>query len=121
MDHEAHQRNLDMLQRSFHRNHADPKDISMLGLQMTDSGRSARAPFLWAPDTDAFKKAVADAEAKMYKDEYEREVQRAFSRVQHHWHSTDQNGKDVPMKYCRIRGKKTHGCNCKMVFHDMFQ
>ena len=70
MDHEAHQRNLDMLQRSFHKNHADPKDILMLGLQMADSGKSARAPFLWSSDTGAFKKALADAEAKVYKDEY---------------------------------------------------
>ena len=121
MDHEAHQGNLDMLQRSFHKNYADPEDILMLGLQIADSGRSARAPFLWASDTTPFETAVADAAAKVYKAEYEREVQRVFSRVQHHWHTTDQKGNDVPMKYCRIRGKKHMVAIARWIFHDMYQ
>ena len=116
MDHEAHQRNIDTLQRSFHKNHSDVKDILMLGLQLPENGKSARAPFLWSGNNDVMKIIQAGEEAKMYKAEYEREVQRVFSRVQHHWHSKDEKGNDVPMKYCRIRSKIKHGCNCKMGF-----
>ena len=36
----------------------------MLGLLMNDGGKSERAPFLWASDTDAAHEAEADAEAE---------------------------------------------------------
>ena len=45
-DHHAHQRSLDALERSFHKNHDDPKDILMLGLRLSDAGKSKDAPFL---------------------------------------------------------------------------
>ena len=117
-DHDAHQRNLDALERSFHKNHDDPKDILMMGLHMSDSGKSEHAPCLWTRDNDNAFPTVADpqAEAQTFKLQYEREVQRVFSRVQHHWHGKDKQGNDVPMKYCLIRAKTKKGCNCKMGF-----
>ncbi len=117
-DHDAHQRNLDALERSFHKNHDDPKDILMMGLHVSDSGKSEHAPCLWTRDNDNAFPTVADpqAEAQTFKLQYEREVQRVFSRVQHHWHGKDKQGNDVPMKYCLIRANTKKGCNCKMGF-----
>ena len=43
-DHHAHQKSLDALESSFHKNHDDPKDILMLGLRISDGGKSEDAP-----------------------------------------------------------------------------
>jgi len=123
IDHLAHQRNISSLQQSFHSNYSNPRDILMLGLRLNDMGRSCSAPFLWsAQQCDNMDKPtesqLIDAmdDANNFKEKYDREVQRVFSRVQHHWHDTDKEGKDIPMKYCRIKTKHVGGCNCKMGF-----
>ena len=96
---------------------------------------SANAPFLWASEQrpeqhvagettshfalGAAKRSAEDhavADAMAFRRQYEREVQRVFSRVQHHWHQEDKDGQNLPMKYCRIRAKLKGGCNCKMGF-----
>eukprot|EP00973_Karenia_brevis_P078452 10892209-Karenia_brevis.AAC.1 len=46
------------------------------------------------------------AEAKNFKRRFEADVQFIFSHVQHHWHEKDDRGNRVPLKYCRIKGKK---------------
>ena len=94
----------------------------MLGLRLSDMGSSSAAPFMWQTDDPAESNSLqpgrqeVEQDACNFKLHYEREVQRTFSRVQHHWHNTDKDGRDVPMKYCRIRTKTKHGCNCKMGF-----
>ena len=89
----------------------------MLGLRHGDMAKSANAPCVWKSSSgaaharhhtqtgtsDEEESAMADAAA--FKAQYEREVQRIFSRVQHHWHDTDKDGRDVPMKYSVTNAK----------------
>ena len=44
-DNEAHQRNLGHLESSFHANCSGKQDLLMLGLRLSDMGRSCSAPF----------------------------------------------------------------------------
>ena len=107
---------LEHLEKSFHINYNDHKDSLMLGLRLQAMGKSFNLPPLWGSPSDAVHDesqertrslletdAIADANA--FKTQYEREVQRVFSRVQHHWHQTDRDGRDAPMKHGRVRGK----------------
>ena len=122
VDHDAHQRNLKQLETSFHANYSGAKDMLMLGLRLNDMASSSSAPFLWSRFAGAAHVDIEDSETKAvaeaaeFKKQYDLEVQRVFSRVQHHWHEVDKDGRDLPMKYCRIRGKQKGTCNCKMGF-----
>ena len=42
--HDAHQRSPVALERSFHKNHDDPKHILMLGLHLQDNGEQRACP-----------------------------------------------------------------------------
>ena len=96
--------------------------MHMLGLRLDDMASGSSAPFLWSRSAGAAhvdrgdNETFAVAEAAEFKKQYDLEVQRVFSRVQHHWHEVDKDGRDLPMKYCRIRGKQKGTCNCKMGF-----
>ena len=59
---------------------------------------------------------AVEEDARGFKSQYESEVQRVLSRVQHHWHNTDEDGNDVPMKYCRLRRQMKKSCTCKVGF-----
>ena len=54
-------------------------------------------------------------EAEEFKQRFNADVQFIFSRVQHHWYTLDDKGNRVPLKYCRLKGKKKQ-CICKFGF-----
>ena len=79
--------------------------VTSIACSLPDMGRCTSSPCLW--DTNEFGmhsvlnkqtplREAVDTDAEMFKSQYEREVQCVFSRVQHHWHSTDKDGNDVP-------------------------
>ena len=56
---------------------------------------------LWAKgETSLEIKEQAKEEGRRYKQAFEAHVQFVFSRVQHHWHALDEQGKRLPLKYC---------------------
>ena len=56
-----------------------------------------------------------EEEAAQFKQRFQTDVQFIFSRVQHHWHALDDKGNRVPLKYCRLKGRKKQSC-CKVGF-----
>ena len=56
------------------------------------------------------------ADAELFKDRYEADVQFIFSHVQHHWHPKDAKGLRQPTKYCQPKGKVKKVRFCKSGF-----
>ena len=54
-------------------------------------------------------------EAAQFQQRFHADAQFIFSRVQHHWHTLDDKGNRIPLKYCRLKGKKKQ-CLCKAGF-----
>ena len=105
-DNDAHQNNLDELEKDFVANHTSPTNVFMMAkpecLYQSDPTIS-----LWS---DGKSEAASKTAATLYNQEYKKDVQYVFSRVQHHWHAL-QDGKRVPLRYCRCKiGKNSCGC-----------
>ena len=108
-----HKDNLDNLEEQFHANNAGPPENIYLSVRPSFLIDKAEVPSLWQSQgtTPRFLRAV-EKEAAEFKERFETDVQFIFSRVQHHWHTRDAKGNRVPLKYCRLKGKKRqHVCN----------
>ena len=117
---EEHQRNLAQLEREFHDNNTGPLRNIYLSVRPAFMYSSSDAPYLWAQQhnsrmaeeqvscTVAAKQLWQDArqEAAQFQQKFEADVQFIFSHVQHHWHTLDAKGQRVPLKYCRLKGRK---------------
>ena len=116
-DHDGHERDIEKLEQEFHMNNAGPPRNTYLAV---------RPRFLFHPDVDAslwrdvkhedLLRRVFE-EGKEFRRKFETDVQFIFSRVQHHWHAKDTDGKRKPMQYCKqkSKGKKQTDC-CKRGF-----
>ena len=107
---EAHQGSLRSLEEEFHSNnfgHARNEHLSVRPAGMHNS--AAPDGSAWSPVSSSLQEVQEDA--SRFIKEYEGDVQFIFSRVQHHWHKLDKEGKRLPMQYCmsKRRGKK-HQC-----------
>ena len=95
-----------------------------LCVQLPDMAKSSDSMFLWHDARGCSKEIISvlkDAallEAESYRKQYEQEVQSVFSRVQHHWHLKDKEGKRVPMKYCRMRSNKEDASRARWAFRS---
>ena len=107
---EAHQGSLRSLEEEFHSNmfgHARNEHLSVRPAGMHNS--AAPDSCAWSPVSSSLQEVQEDA--SRFIKEYEGDVQFIFSRVQHHWHKLDKEGKRLPMQYCMSKRRgKTHQC-----------
>ena len=132
---EEHQSNLDSLERQFHDNNEGPARNHYLSLRSRPLYECAGKPYLWSTSSahsvtsSAHSEtcaALVDAvhkEAEEFQRIFEADVQFVSSRVQHHWHPRNKNGKREPMPYCRPASRKCTRCKRdfpKKVLKDAF-
>ena len=114
----SHQQNLGTLEQLFHTNNFGPEHCTQ------HSHLSARPARMHCADAGAgaWQGQEVDQESKRLREDgrrfsaqYEEDCQFIFSRVQHHWHKLDKDGKRQPMRYCQQTGRGKRGC-CKRGF-----
>ena len=101
---EQHERNLDNLGKQFHANNARPPENIYLSVRPSPLFNSAGIPSLWQSGgaiSRLFREV--EQEAAKFRERFETDVQFVFSRVQRHWHTRDEKGNRVPLKYCRVK------------------
>lgn len=116
---DEHQRQLDSLEKEFGDNNAGPTRNIHLSVRPRQFYSCENAPCMWNShettrsakdeDTNTILKSMWDkafAEAQSFKNKFDTDVQFVFSHVQHHWHAKDEDGNRVPLKYCRVKGKR---------------
>ncbi len=108
-DNEQHQRNLPELEKQFHANNSGPTENIFLSVRPSPLYDTTEAPCMWESNRPSQRllRRVQE-EAVEFQKKYEMDVQFIFSRVQHHWHHLDEKGQRVPLKYCRLKGRKSH-------------
>ena len=109
-DDEAHQENLESIEKEFHKNNFGPE--RNIHLSVRPHGLHCNAPedSLWSAGTHSMDRVQADAQR--FTRNYEADVQLIFSHVQHHWHKIGKDGKRTPMKYCEVKHRVKQRC-CK--------
>ena len=102
-DNAKHQKELESLERRFHRNNFDDDDREV--------HMSVRPASLEATENEEGEKSVEE-DAQRFTKEYEKDCQFIFSHCQHHWHKLGEDGKRYPMRYCQSKRRGKSGC-CK--------
>ena len=128
VDNDQHQRDLATLEEEFHNNNAGPTRNVHLSTRPKFMYQAHDAPCLWNGATSARSandssgslegESLWDrvsAEADSFRQKYHADVQFIFSHVQHHWHALDDSGNRIPLKYCRLKGRKGKAL-CKQGF-----
>ena len=111
-----HEQDLPKLEKEFHPDNASGSESRHLSVKPGFLYSNGQAPYLWADAADSrlanVSKAdattawkVAEEEATTFLVKYTDHIQFIFSRVQHHWHALNDEGKRVPLKYCKLKGR----------------
>ena len=117
-DNDCHQRKLDSLERLFHTNNFGPQHCtqhSHLSARPARVHRANAGLLAWPVEGDDRGSQARQADGRRFVAEYEEDCQFIFSRVQHHWHKLDKDGKRQPMRYCQQKKRGKRGC-CKRGF-----
>ncbi len=144
INHEEHQESLGSLEQQFHHNNFGPKENAHLSVRCTgmhkrtsevtvsaqtntgaaqgnmaqgSTGTAQTFPAAHGSTGTAQTDTIADImqDAKRFRAAFEADVQFVVSRVQHHWHLLDKDGKRAPMRYCAMKGRRKATC-CKRGF-----
>jgi hypothetical protein len=126
IDNDQHQSSLDHLEEQFKRNNDGPKENIFLSCRPRSFYEQSLAPSLWqkkvTDKNDVCERVMS--EAREFKKQFEADVQFIFSRVQHHWHPKNKDGKRQAPRYCKTKGKSCLQCKRgfpKKVFCDKFK
>lgn len=123
---DQHQYDLDNLEQEFHANNYGPSRNIHMSVHPAEMCSCCQAPYMWKQehststardkqDARSTQSAAGNCRSlwdKAWQDaadckrKFEADVQFIFSHVQHHWHQKEEQGKRVPLKYCRIKGRK---------------
>jgi len=102
-DHEGHQQRLQAIERAKSTNLAGTPHLRLSQLPRFFRPQAIKSS-LWDPAvTDDQKKAV-ETDAATFRRKQEAFTQYVFSRVQHHWHREEEDGRRVAHPYCREKG-----------------
>ena len=125
VDNDAHQRNVESLEKLFHANNFGSPESTEHSHLSARPGRihcaEAGVPARKTTGADELERELQE-DGERFKKEHVEHCQFIFSRAQHHWHNLDKGGKRQPMRCCQQEGRGKRGC-CraglpKMVVRD---